>query len=175
MRKFLLIILLLCLTSCFLKKDKEEETQEEVVYYSQDELNITYDKDGNFDNEEEKKEDEVDLDLLFMSSTAKYAEVYNMLLTPEEYEGKTIRIGGLFSTGEDYNGNMIFGCIVPDATACCANGIQFFWKGEHSYPEDYPQLGDQITVQGTFGYDKTDDYLMIYLDEADLQFNSLFN
>ena len=174
MKKILLVLLIINLFACS-SKNKEEIVEEEKTYYTQDEINIIYDKDGNFDNEEEVKEDEIDIDLTFMSSTAKFAEVYNMLVSPEEYDGKTIKISGLFSIGQDFNGNQIFGCIVPDATACCANGIQFIWAGEHLYPDDYPKQGDMITVQGIFGYEKTDDYVNIYLDDADLMFNKIFS
>ena len=93
----------------------------------------------------------VDIDLTILSSTLVYSEVYNMMALPEEYIGKTIRMEGLFSyyhddtTGKDY-----FACIIQDATACCAQGIEFELEGEHTYPDDYPEEGTIVKVEGVF-------------------------
>ncbi len=95
------------------------------------------------------------VDLTVLSSTMVYAEVFNMTTFPEDYIGKTVKMRGQFSTGKLYaqdgsDGGMVFACIIQDATSCCAQGIPFDLAGSFSYPEDYPQLGDQITVVGTF-------------------------
>ena len=47
--------------------------------------------------------------------------------------------------------------LVSDATACCSQGIEFVLAGEHKYPEDYPEIGDTVTVTGEFNY-YTEDY-----------------
>lgn len=95
------------------------------------------------------------VDLTALSSTMVYAEVFNMTTFPEDYVGKTVKMRGQFSTGKLYaqdgsDGSMVFACIIQDATSCCAQGIPFDLAGSFSYPEDYPELGDQITVVGTF-------------------------
>ena len=95
------------------------------------------------------------VDLTSLSSTMVYAEVFNMTTFPEDYVGKTVKMRGQFSTGKLYaqdgtDGSMVFACIIQDATSCCAQGIPFDLAGSFSYPEDYPELGDQITVVGTF-------------------------
>ncbi|MBO5560377.1 MAG: hypothetical protein J6A07_01850, partial [Firmicutes bacterium] len=46
------------------------------------------------------------------------------------------------NTGEDY-----YACIIQDATACCAQGIEFRLPEGEAYPE----MGTEITVTGTFG------------------------
>ena len=93
----------------------------------------------------------VDLDLTQLSSTMVYSEVYSMMFAPEEYVGKTIKINGQFSAYEDTNTGKIYpACIVADATACCAQGIEFVRDGSFHYPEDYPELGTEITVTGVF-------------------------
>ena len=43
-----------------------------------------------------------------------------------------------------------FTCIVQDATACCAQGIEFIMTDDYKYPDDYPEDGSEITVVGTF-------------------------
>ena len=41
-------------------------------------------------------------------------------------------------------------CIVQDATACCAQGLEFALSENRVYPDDYPDPGSEITVIGTF-------------------------
>ncbi len=93
--------------------------------------------------------DAVDVDLTLLSSTMVYSEVYAMVYEPEEYIGKTVKINGLFAT-QEYNGVRLYACIVQDATACCAQGLEFELAGDYEYPKDYPDPGSEITVVGTF-------------------------
>jgi len=44
----------------------------------------------------------------------------------------------------------LYACIVQDATACCAQGLEFEPESTLSYPDDYPEPGAEITVIGTF-------------------------
>ena len=97
------------------------------------------------------------VDLTTMSSTMVYAEVFAMTSSPEEYVGKTVKMRGIFSKGQLYagdgslnDGSVVFACIVQDATACCAQGIPFDLAGDYEYPQDYPELGAEITVEGVF-------------------------
>lgn len=93
----------------------------------------------------------VDIDLTAMSATAVYSEVYNMLTAPESFIGKKIKMDGSFAMYHDeVTDAYYFACIIADATACCSQGIEFVRSGEFSYPEDYPELGAQITVTGVF-------------------------
>lgn len=95
--------------------------------------------------------DGIDIDLTQMSSTAVYAEVYGMMVTPDDYVGKTVKASGEFGAYQDPNtGNYYFGIIVYDALACCSQGIEFVLGGNSSYPEDYPALGASATVVGEF-------------------------
>lgn len=96
------------------------------------------------------------VDLTVLSSTMVYAEVFAMMSSPEDYVGKTVKMQGIFSKGQLYaagslnDGGTVFACVIQDATACCAQGIPFELAGDHTYPQDYPELGDTITVVGTF-------------------------
>ena len=90
----------------------------------------------------------VDLDLTELSSTVVYSEVYNMLITPDDYKGKIIKMKGLFNqytdeqTGKTYNA-----VIIPDATACCQQGLEFELSDKTN--PNFEQ-GAEITVVGTF-------------------------
>ncbi len=109
----------------------------------------------------------VDVDLTILSSTLVYSEVYNMMTLPEEYIGKTVRMEGMFSyyhddtTGKDY-----FACIIQDATACCAQGIEFELEGDHKYPDDYPEDGGYVKVEGVFTTYKEGEYEYCTLKNA---------
>ena len=93
----------------------------------------------------------VDVDLTSMSSTMVYAEVYNMLTKPEEYIGKTVKMAGAFAVAYDEEtGNYYYLCVIKDATACCAQGMEFLPLGIFGYPDNCPEIGTDITVVGTF-------------------------
>ena len=89
----------------------------------------------------------VDVDLTALSATMVYSEVFQMMYYPEDYIGKTVKMEGLFdhyhddATGKDY-----YACIIQDATACCAQGIEF-QLSDGNYPAD---ATNDVMVKGTF-------------------------
>ncbi len=109
----------------------------------------------------------VDVDLTKLSSTMVYSEVYNMMVTPENYIGKTVRMCGQFALYEDtQSGAIYYACIIADATACCSQGLEFVLKGSHTYPQDYPELGAEITITGEFRTYEEDGNLYCHLTDA---------
>lgn len=93
---------------------------------------------------------DVDVDLTALSGTMCYAQVNDMVnLEPEKYIGKTVRMKGSFAVSTNTE-TPFFACLIADATACCQQGIEFVWAGEHKYPDDYPERGAEITVTGVF-------------------------
>jgi hypothetical protein len=89
------------------------------------------------------------VDLPALGSTMVYAEVSAMMLHPEDYVGKSVRRRGAFAMAEG-DGRNYYACFIADAAACCAQGIEFVLEGEDTYPEGYPQDGEEITVTGIF-------------------------
>lgn len=105
----------------------------------------------------------VDIDLTVLSSTMVYSEVYSMMSFPDDYIGKTVKMKGQFAIGYVYNtdgtpdeSTARFACVIADATACCAQGLEFALAGRPVYPDDYPELGAEITVVGTFEWYEED-------------------
>lgn len=98
---------------------------------------------------ETQAEAEVDVDLTLLSSTMVYSEVYAMVTEPERYIGKSVKMEGQFATAES-GGKRYYACIIQDATACCAQGLEFEPAGEIDYPGDFPEEGATITVTGVF-------------------------
>ena len=103
------------------------------------------------EEETPKGEDGIDVDLTILSSTMVYSEVYNMMCYPENYLGKTVKMSGMYTAFQDEEtGNSYHACIIMDATACCAQGIEFELTDDYVYPDDYPKEGETICVTGTF-------------------------
>ena len=95
--------------------------------------------------------DGVDVDLTRLSSTMVYSEVYNMMNAPGDYIGKTIKMTGQFVYYENPDTKaQYFTCIIGDAMACCSQGLEFVMEGDLAYPDDYLELGADITVIGAF-------------------------
>ena len=95
--------------------------------------------------------DDVDVDLTAISGILVYSEVYNMMSTPENYKGKKIKMEGTYTIYfDDTYSTRYDACIVQDATACCATGIEFELSDELKFPDDYPKEGETITVEGIF-------------------------
>ena len=99
--------------------------------------------------------DKIDVDLTVLSATMVYAEVFNMIMNPENYEDKIVKMKGQFVVFEDMeNGNPFYACVIPDATACCLQGFEFVPLYEYDYPNNYPEIDSEITIIGKFEYDE---------------------
>ena len=110
---------------------------------------------------------DVDIDLTVMSSNMVYSQVYAMISNPDDYIGQTVRMNGLFTLlGDEVTGATYYGCIVQDATACCASGIEFVPAGDLKYPDDFPEEGEEITVTGTFSTYYEDEELYCTLKDS---------
>ena len=111
--------------------------------------------------------DKPDVDLTALSSTMVYSEVYSMMTEPDNYIGKVVKMKGSFTVFHDEgSSDYFFACIVKDATACCAQGIEFQLAGEHEYPKDYPYEGDEICVVGVYDTYKDGDSTYCTLKNA---------
>ena len=110
----------------------------------------------------------VDIDLTTLSSTVVYSEVYNMMLEPDNYIGKKVKMRGTFSAQVDNEtGKTYVACVVADATACCQQGIEFQLADESKkYPEDYPELETEIEVVGDFNTYNEGELQFIVLQNA---------
>lgn len=106
----------------------------------------------------------VDLDLTELSSTLIYSEVYNMLITPDDYKGKIIKMKGLFNQYTDEETGKIYNAvIIPDATACCQQGLEFELSDKTN--PNFEQ-GAEITVVGTFDTYSEGELLYCHLKNA---------
>jgi len=101
---------------------------------------------------DEEKLEEIDIDLTQMSSDMVYAVVYQLMVEPDKHIGKTVKMEGNYQNVLYESTNTYYHyCVIQDATACCAQGMEFVWEdGSHLYPDEYPSEGDTIIVTGEF-------------------------
>ncbi|MBR6045990.1 MAG: hypothetical protein IKP47_10200 [Ruminococcus sp.] len=113
---------------------------------------------------------DIDVDLTKLSGNLCYAQVFELLNNPEEYLGKRVRAKGTFAyTTDESTGGEYFAVFIADASACCAQGIEFVLTGQHTYPADYPEIGADITVEGIFNRYEENGWQYCQLKDATLQ------
>ena len=91
-----------------------------------------------------------------------YATVYQLMVEPDKYIGKTLCIDGLYYTGQnEKTGTYYHYSIIKDALACCSQGLEF----------EYPKDETEIEVKGTFETYKEpgDDTLYCHLVNSEMQ------
>lgn len=91
-----------------------------------------------------------DIDLTKLSSTMVFSEVYNMMISPEEYMGKTIKAEGIFQVFQDSDNTNFYALVIADATACCQQGLELIWEGDPVYPDDFPKENSEIEITGVY-------------------------
>ena len=136
---------------------KVDETKESI---SETKENISETKESNATGSSNKgnettdkaKDTGVDYDLTTMNSDMVYASVYQLMVDPETYVGKTFKMQGTYySTFYEPTNKYYHYVIIEDAAACCAQGLEFVWgDGSHVYPDEYPANESRVEVSGTF-------------------------
>ncbi|MCR5422025.1 MAG: hypothetical protein K6E74_00095 [Bacilli bacterium] len=120
------------------------------LFACQDKNNVKQDDDTK-DEKISEKYGEIDIDLASMSGTIAYSQVYDMINSPEKYEGKVVKMRGQFSAFYSKTTKLYYpAVIIQDATACCSKGIEFVLDGNPDYPAAYPKTGKTVTVVGIF-------------------------
>lgn len=103
-------------------------------------------------NKTEETTDGIDYDLTTMGSDMVYATVYQFMVNPNAYVGKTIKIEGTYyASFYEPTQKYYHYCIIKDAMACCSQGLEFVWEdGQHVYPDEYPEEDSNVVVTGIF-------------------------
>lgn len=148
----LIVLMLSSLSACGSKKDKgTTDNQTANPSVSQGQPAEKKSEAAPTTSNPAQSADGIDVDLTKLSSTMVYSEVYNMIVSPDNYTGKTLKMNGAFAYYEDpETKKQYFACIIADATACCSQGLEFILTGDHTYPNDCPELGSEIMVTDTF-------------------------
>ncbi len=102
------------------------------------------------------------IDLTNMNSTMVYSQVYDMLSSPGEYKGKTIKASGTHSVYYDAATNTTYhAIIINDALGCCSQGLEFVLSSGN-----YPKQDKYITIEGVFGTYKENGAIYCYLKSS---------
>lgn len=156
------------------KKEEQKKTEESTKEDTQknDQQNTDTQTSESVQGSVNAPEASVDVDLSVMDSDMIYATVYQMMSDPEQYVGKTFRIEGKFYvTYDEMTKNQYYYCVIKDATECCAQGLEFVWgDGSHIYPDEYPNDGTEVIVDGTFELYMENDSRYCRLANADFYF-----
>ena len=88
-----------------------------------------------------------DYDFTKMNYNMATAVVFDMMVSPGDYENKSARITGEFAS-ELHEGVRLYAVIMWDATGCCPTGLTVVPQKEKKYPDDFPKEGSQVTVTG---------------------------
>jgi len=127
MKKFLSIVLLLCIAATFITGCSDKGTNESNTI-------------------------SIDMDLSELSSMLVYSQVVKISEDPKGYIEKRIKINGqYYSSYFEPTKQYYHFVVVGDESLCCQAGLEFMWKGEHAYPDDYPEDKTEIQVVGVFG------------------------
>ena len=104
------------------------------------------------ESESVKKDGEVDYDLTVMGADMVYATVYQMMIDPKSYIGKSFKIRGNYYSSYSKDKDVYYHfCMIKDAAACCAQGLELLWADEKmNRHENCPEEDALVTVEGVF-------------------------
>ena len=98
---------------------------------------------------EEKKK--VDYDLSIMNYNMFSAFTYEIMCDTEKYINRRMKIKGNFDSSI-YEGKRYFSVLIWDPTGCCPTGMDFLPPESMTYPTDFPEKDNIITVIGVLKY-----------------------
>ncbi len=171
MKKSILLVALLIITAGITgcSNSENKDLSDESTFDYRNTTNATDEINKSTSEASDIGDGEIDIDLTQLSSTMVYSQVYDMVNNGDNYLGKTIKAKGPFSYYQEADGREFFAVLINDATACCAQGIEFVLDGDYTYPDDYPSIGTEITVVGKFNYYKEDYYTYCQLTDATME------
>lgn len=109
----------------------------------------------------------IDIDLTKGNANLVYAQVYDMMYSPDSYIGKKIKMEGTFTYyHNEETDKYYYACFIADAAACCQQGIEFEPAKKVKFPDDFPKVGAKISVTGVFYTYKEGDNTFAALKDA---------
>ena len=112
---------------------------------------------------------EAAIDLTALDTQMAYIQLSNMMISPEDYVGQTVKMRGTFAHTVEGD-KEFFVCYLMDATACCSQSLEFETDEAYSFPEGYPPAQSEITVFGVFDTYEFKGYPMFRLLHAELMY-----
>lgn len=109
----------------------------------------------------------IDYDLSNMGYNMISSITFEMLVEPEKYIDKTVKICGKFYTTVEEDVRY-YSVIIWDATLCCPAGMDFIPPQTMQFPDDFPPEETKITVTGILRENAEDGNLLFYADKVEL-------
>jgi len=155
---FLLSILLVLFTSCQ-KKNQADSASLEAI----EEMDRLYE---SFTNVKQEDGSILDYDLTKMNANMVYAQIFELMLNPEEYKDKVFKINGTFMISPDQEGKDAYAVLIKDALACCQQGLEF----KYDFGQDVPLVGTEMTITGKYVLTEKDGISHNYLVANKIEF-----
>lgn len=165
------LVMAISVTSCG-TKEKEQVDSNEIITEdnSADSQPVEAEDKLLEDNSIAEADTSVDLDLTALTSTMIYSEVFNMIMDPASYEGKTIKMNGTCNIYYDEETKKTYyACIVKDATQCCSQGLEFVLDDSVYTDADYPAQDEEMVIKGTFSSYEENGYQYITIKDSVLE------
>ncbi len=138
----LLILLALILTAC--SNSSEEQKNQTPIQMD----NYVHEPEQALNVNEIEGENGVDIDITQMTETMVYSQVFDMVMNAQDYQGKVIKMKGLYNPlyfePTDTTYHLM---VITDATGCCPQGVEFVITSEG---QQYPEINTEIQVTGVF-------------------------
>ena len=150
MKRFIIVLSCLFLAGCgSAGKDDNEKTVAESKIANESNIN---ENSTEAESESVKKDGDVDYDLTVMGADMVYATVYQMMIDPKSYIGKSFKIRGNYYSSYSNDKDVYYHfCMIKDAAACCAQGLEILWADEKmNRHENCPEEDTLVTVEGVF-------------------------
>lgn len=98
------------------------------------------------------KDGKIDYDLSSMGPDLVYATIYQMMMDPKSYVGKSFKVTGSYYSSYSKDNNQYYHfCMVKDAAACCAQGLELLWADDSmNKHENCPAEEATVTIEGVF-------------------------
>lgn len=108
----------------------------------------------------------IDYDFTKMNFNMATGVLFDILVDPDTYCHKTIKIEGRFTTSV-YEGVRHFGVYTTDMAGCCPAGLEFIPSSTTDFSINFPMEDASITVIGRmeFGFNGVDEQLFFMADE----------
>ena len=152
----------------FCASSKSKNTQEISVDQTQPQTQLQEQAQSQIQTQPQTptQKTKVDYDLSNMNYNMLSSVTFDMLIDPDKYKDKTVKMTGQFYS-EIYEEQRYYTIIVWDATQCCPAGMDFIPPENMMFPESFLEEESQITVTGILRENPDDGNVLFYANTVE--------